>query len=112
MPIKPTKRSSTPPAQLRHRWYFAEWTTHAGYKQADAERALGWPRGKMSDLWNQKQRYTQETVDEVAAWLELQPYELLLPPPEALALRQLRAAAHTIVGSDGPELPQRPQAHT
>lgn len=99
---KPTKRASTPPDQLGHRWYFAEHATALGYIQADAERALGWPRGKINALWNGKQRYTQETVDEVSAWLGVEPYELLMPPQEANAIRQLRAAAREIAAAPRP----------
>lgn len=98
------KRASTPPADLRHRWYFSDWATYRGKRQADAERELGWPRAKTSDLWNGKQRYTQETIDQVAQWLELEPYELLMPPDEAMSIRQLRQAARAIVASDAPTM--------
>ncbi|HAJ03710.1 MAG TPA: hypothetical protein DCX75_08040 [Brevundimonas sp.] len=98
MNTKVVKRASVPPSQLGHRWYLAEWAAHLGKIQADAQRDLGWPRAKASDLWNNKQRYTQESVDEAAAWLGLAPYELLLPPDEAIGLRQLREAAHAIIG--------------
>lgn len=100
MSDKRPKRPSTPPDQLAHRWYFPEWTTHLSRRQADAERELGWSRAKTSDLWNRRQRYTQNDVDEVAIWLELEPYELLMPPEEALALRRMREAARSIVAND------------
>lgn len=99
MPTKPTKRASTPPAELGHRWYLREWCTFLGKIQADTQRELGWPRAKASDLWNGKQRYTQETVDQVSVWLGVEPFELLMPPGEAVAIRQLRSAARTIVDS-------------
>lgn len=99
MSEKPTKRASTPLEQLGHRWYFAEHAELQGKTQADAERALGWPRGKVSALWNCKQRYNQEAVDEVAAWLKLEPYELLMSPDEAHAIKQLRTAARAIANS-------------
>ncbi len=99
MSDKPTKRASTPIEQLGHRWYLAEHAELQGKTQADAERALGWPRGKVSALWNCKQRYNQEAVDEVAAWLKLEPYELLMSPDEAHAIKQLRTAARAIANS-------------
>ena len=99
MPAKPIKRASTPPAELGHRWYLREWCTFLGKIQADTQRELGWPRAKASDLWNGKQRYTQETVDQVSVWLGVEPFELLMPPSEALAIRQLRNAARAIVDS-------------
>ena len=99
MSAKPIKRASTPPGELGHQWYLREWCTFLGKIQADTQRELGWPRAKASNLWNGKQRYTQETVDEVSAWLGVEPFELLMPPGEALAIRQLRSAARTIVDS-------------
>ena len=102
MSDKPTKRASTPIEQLGHRWFFAEHAETQGKTQADVERALGWPRGKVSALWNCKQRYNQEAVDEVAAWLKLEPYELLMSPDEAHAIKQLRSAARAITNSQAP----------
>lgn len=98
MTAKPAKRSSTPLSELKHRWYFREWATLRGKIQADADRELGWPRAKTFALWNGKQRYTQDSVDEAAIWLGVEPYELLMPPEEAMQLRQIRAAARMIVG--------------
>ncbi|WP_312687254.1 hypothetical protein [Brevundimonas nasdae] len=103
MSEKPTKRSSTPPDQLRHSWYFAEHAMEHGFRQADAERALGWPRGKINALWNGKQRYTQETVDQVSSWLGIEPFELLMRPAEAAAIKQLRAAARMIASTPSPK---------
>lgn len=111
MSEKPTKRASTPPDQLRHSWYFAEHATAHGHRQADAERALGWPRGKINALWNGKQRYTQESIDEVATWLEIEPYELLMRPEEANAIKQLREAARAIAGAPQPQPDQPSRRH-
>nr|WP_314121351.1 hypothetical protein [uncultured Brevundimonas sp.] len=110
MSEKPTKRSSTPIEQLGHRWYFAEHAEVQGKTQADVERALGWPRGKVSALWNCKQRYNQEAVDQVAAWLKLEPYELLMSPDEAHAIKQLRSAARAITNSQLP--PTKPSSRS
>ena len=89
MQPKRTKRASTPTEELSHRWYLPEHAAIHGKRQADAERDLGWSRAKTSGLWNLKQRYTQESVDEVAKWLGVRPFELLMPPEEAERLRKL-----------------------
>ena len=89
MQPKRTKRASTPTEELSHRWYLPEHAAIHGKRQADAERDLGWSRAKTSDLWNLKQRYTQESVDEAANWLGIRPYELLMPPEDAERLRKL-----------------------
>lgn len=104
------KKRSTPPRLLGHRWYLAEWAAHLGKIQADAQRELGWPKATASDLWNAKQRYTQDLVDQVAKWLGLQPYELLLPPTEAEGLRQMRQAAYAIAEREHPPYEPAPPA--
>lgn len=90
--------ASKPTSTRKHRWYFKEWATLGGKIQADVDRELGWPRAKAYALWNEKQRYTQDTVDEVANWLQVEPYELLMPPEEAMQIRKIREAARLIVG--------------
>lgn len=86
----------TPPPPRSHTWYLADWAAWRGKRQADALRELGWSRSSASDLWTGKQRYTQDHIDEAAKWLEIQPYELLLPPAEAMSLRKMREAALAI----------------
>ena len=87
------RRTSTPPRKLRHHWYLAEWAAALGRTQSDAVRELGWNKSSASHLWNGKQRYSQDYVDEVSIWLNIRPYELLMPPDLAMAIRRLREAA-------------------
>jgi transcriptional regulator with XRE-family HTH domain len=90
------RRRSTPPGELSHRWYLAEWAQELGKKQADAQRELGWSKASASNLWNGRQRYTQDLVDAAAAWLNIEPFELLMPPNRASALREIQSYAVTI----------------
>lgn len=87
------RRKSTPPKHLTHHWHLAQWAERLGVRQKDAVEKLGWSKAQASDLFTGKQRYTQDLVDEVSAWLQLAPYELLMAPEEALAIRAIRAAA-------------------
>ncbi len=87
------RKRSTPPRLLSHHWFLTEWAERLGVRQVDAVNHLGWSKAQASDLWTGKQRYTQDLIDEVAAWLRLQPYELLMPPEDALAIRQMRQSA-------------------
>jgi transcriptional regulator with XRE-family HTH domain len=105
------RKSSIPPRELGHRWYLAEWAEIRGKRQADAQRELGWPKATASELWNGNQRYTQNLVDQVAAWLDLKPYELLMAPAEAEALRQVRAAAYAIAAESGQDFEPAPPAN-
>lgn len=101
------RKAATPPSELSHRWYLAEWATYYGKTQADASRAMGWPKSNASELWNGKQRYNQDLVDQVILWLEIRSFELFMPPAEAVALRRLRetalviAADHAMAAEDG-----------
>lgn len=92
------RRTSKPPRQLSHQWYLVEWAARLQVRQKDAVEKLGWSKAQASDLFTGKQRYTADLVDEVAQWLQLAPYELLMPPEDALAIRAMRNSAARIVG--------------
>jgi transcriptional regulator with XRE-family HTH domain len=87
------RRKSKPPRLLSHHWYLAEWAVRLKVRQKDAIEKLGWSKAQASELFTGKQRYTQDLIDEVAHWLQLAPYELLMPPEDAIAIRDMRASA-------------------
>lgn len=89
----PKRRIATPPRRLSHHWYLAEWAKRKGVRQRDAIEKLGWSKAQASDLFTGKQRYTQDLIDEVSAWLRLSPYELLMEPEDALAIRGIFQSA-------------------
>lgn len=80
-----------------HDWYLAEWLEAAGFKQADLVRAFGWSKAKASDVVAGNQRYNRDLVNQVANFLEVRPYELLMHPDLAKAMRGLRDTAAEIV---------------
>lgn len=92
------RRKSKPPRLLSHQWYLAEWAERVGVRQRDAVEKLGWSKAQASDLFTGKQRYTADLVDEVAQWLRLAPYELLMHPDDAHAIRSMRESAARING--------------
>ena len=85
------KRGFKTQSDFKHTWYAREWLEHFGKTQADLVREFGWNRSKASDVWN-SQPYRQELVDDLAPFLGIEPYEMLLPPAQALALRHLKEA--------------------
>lgn len=95
-----SRKRATPPTDLKHRWYLSEWASAQGKRQADAQRDLNWNKGTTSLLWNGLQRYTQDLVEEASIWLDIEPYELLMHPDEAMALRRLRETAFQIAAED------------
>jgi hypothetical protein len=99
-----TKRGQKVQSDFRHTWYFRDWAALAEKTQAQAIRDLGWSRAKASDVWG-GQPYSQAIIDEVAPWLGVQPYELLIPVSEAMALRRLRESAATIAAAARSHIP-------
>lgn len=97
-------------AKPRHDWYFNQWLTHFKKTQADLVNALDWNKSKASMFASGKQRYHRDDVNDLAAYFNLEPFELLLPPERAMALRQLRASAEKIVtlASDNPKTGDTP----
>lgn len=77
-------------------WFFREWMAFSDKIQASLVNELGWSKRKASEVWNGDQGYKRDTVNEVADWLGVDPFELLMPPLEAMRLRQLRQTAIAI----------------
>lgn len=59
-----------------------------GVRQRDVIERTGWSKTTASLLYNCQQDYNPQLLLEAAAALNLEPYELLLPPDRANAIRQ------------------------
>jgi hypothetical protein len=73
--------------------------------QADLVRLTDYPKAKVSDLVTGKQRYNRDILNDVAAALNLYPYELLMPPEEAMHRRRLVEAVEQFVVVPAAALP-------
>lgn len=89
-------RSKPPKLPPAHDWYLAQWLSACAKEQVDLEKELEWNKSKASLMINGKQRYHRDDVNQVADWLNLQPYELLMHPQDAMAIRQLRIDARRV----------------
>jgi transcriptional regulator with XRE-family HTH domain len=78
-------------------WYLKEWLATLGKKQADIVRDLGWNKARISLMLRGKQPYDRDSLNELAAYLNLKPHEMLMHPADAMSLRQLKIAAGQIV---------------
>ena len=78
-------------------WHLREWMKELGYIQASLTNDLGWAKAKAHAVWHSQQPYGRTMVNELSAWLGIEPYELLMPPSQALAIRRLRETAAQIV---------------
>lgn len=74
-------------------WFLAEWLQTLGMSQAALCRATDWDKRQASFLVNGKQRYNRDTVNAAADALKIAPFELLMHPEDAFALRRLREHA-------------------
>lgn len=99
---RPTKRTQQ---TYNHTWFLQEWAARAGLKQADVARLANWSKAKGSDVWN-GQRYTQELIDVLAPILHVRPFELLMHPDDAQAIRDMREDAIRIAARSQPREPE------
>lgn len=93
-------------------WYLRDWLQHSGKIQASLVNELDWNKAKASLLFHSKQQYRREDVNEVAGWLGIEPFELLMSPQQALALRRLKSTAADIVADADRFLPAEPKSIT
>jgi hypothetical protein len=74
-------------------------------RQVSLVNELGWNRARASKVWNGVNEYRREVVNEISAWLGIEPHELLLPPARAMAIRAMYASAETIIAASDRFLP-------
>lgn len=75
-----------------HDWYLREWFAALGKKQRDLITGLDYQPAQAHRLWHGLQPYRRDNVEEISTLLNIAPFELLMPPDEAMALRRLRSA--------------------
>ena len=85
-----------------HDWYLKEWLKATDRKQSDIVSDLDWNKSRVSLMVACKQQYTRDAVNELSAYLNIKPHELLMHPQEAMALRNLYDDAIRIVASVKP----------
>lgn len=86
-------------AAPHHDWFLKEWLRYYCKKQADMARELDWNKAKVSLTASGKQPYDREDVNQASAYLNIQPYEILMHPDDAMALRRLKRDAARIVAT-------------
>lgn len=87
-------------------WYLPEWMEAAGLKERGAQERMreltGWSKATMSQLYNGHQDFSPKVLAEAALALNCSPYELLMHPDTAMAIRRLRQDALRIVEDSRP----------
>lgn len=82
-------------------WYLKEWMAASGLEGRGAQTRMmeltGWSKATMSQLFNGTQDYSPKVVNEAASALRVEPFELLMHPDRAMALRRFQASAQGVV---------------
>lgn len=78
-------------------WYLKEWLKTLRVSQAELGRKTDYPKAKVSDLVTGKQRYNRDILNDVASALNVEPFELLMHPEDAMGQRQMRRLAEQMV---------------
>ena len=86
----------------RHDWYLRDWLRVLKKRQADVANDLEWNKARVSLMLSGKQQYTRDAVNELAEYLNLHPFELLMHPDDAMRLRRLRENAIQVVANTAP----------
>jgi len=58
-------------------WHLQSWMQLRGKRQADLVKELGWAKGRANKFYHSHHPYRREVVNELAKWLEIEPWELL-----------------------------------
>lgn len=77
-------------AEPRHDWYLKEWLRTLGRSQQWLADQLDLQKSKISRKATGVTPYERDDINEIAAVLHLEPYELLMHPEDAMEIRQLR----------------------
>lgn len=94
MPRKATKRTKLHPEAPD--WYLQEWMRTLGVNQTVLAEACGWNTSTMNGIYHGRTSYYRDILNLIASKLNIQPFELLMPPDRAMAFRRFQEAALTL----------------
>lgn len=89
-------RKKLAPKAVGPDWFLTEWMKTLEVRAVDLVRETGMGKATISDIVNGRTDYYRVLVNEIARVLRIEPFELLMHPDEAFALRRLRASALSI----------------
>lgn len=77
-------------------WYLQEWFATQGRIQRDLITKLDWLPAKANKVWHGVQIAKLDEVAEISDLLNIAPWELLMPPEDAMRLRRLRSVLEEV----------------
>lgn len=106
-------RKVIPSTAIGPDWFLPEWMGALAVKPVDLVRETGMSKATISDIVNGRTNYYRALVNQMASVLHIEPFELLMHPDQAFALRRLRADAVRIAAEQsenwGPGAHQAPE---
>jgi transcriptional regulator with XRE-family HTH domain len=79
-----------------HDWYLRQWLGALGMTQQSLADSADWQKSKVSRLVSGFTPYDRDIINTIASVMHIQPFELLLDPAEAMAMRRMRETAISI----------------
>lgn len=95
MPRKSAQSNGLEPEQAD--WYLQEWMKDLRVSQAKLARECDWTPSTMHGIYHGRTNYYREILNLIASKLNIEPYELLMPPEQAMAFRRFSESAAEIV---------------
>ena len=89
-------------APERPLWYLQEWFATSGRKQRDLVTGLDWLPAKANKVWHGVQEPRTSEIHEIAAFLNISPHELLMPPEEAMRMRRVQSVLSEVASPGAP----------
>ncbi len=80
-------------AAPRHDWYLKDWLKTCNTNQERLSQDLDINKATVSHLARGIQPYSRDYVNQIAEYLNIQPYELLMHPADAFTIRRLLVEA-------------------
>jgi hypothetical protein len=78
-------------------WYLSDWMRTLKVSQAKLAAECDWTPSTMHGIYHGRTNYYREIVNLIASKLNIQPYELLMHPEQAMAVRKMQASAAEIM---------------
>lgn len=88
-----------------HGWYLQEWFAATNHVQNDLVLQLGFHKNTAHKLFHGLQPYRRDYVEQIASFLNIRPFELLMLPEDAMAVRRLREAVQAVASPGSEALP-------
>lgn len=86
-------------------WYLQEWFAATGMVQYDLVTKLDYNNATAFKLWHGLQPARADHIRDISALLNIEPFELLMHPDEAMRMRRMRQTISEIAKEDPVERP-------